>query len=45
VWAVLTARQKNDWRAENIEVPPFVEVLFRKNFPKIAAIFAILWIA
>src|SRR6266446_3885177 len=26
-------------RAENVEVPPFVEVLFSKNFPKIAAIF------
>src|SRR5258708_6440509 len=26
-------------RAENVEVPPFVEVLFHKNFPKIAAIF------
>ena len=25
--------------AENIEMPPFAEVVFRKNLPKIAAIF------
>src|SRR6266566_5886252 len=29
---------RTTWRAEDIEVPPFAEVLFRENLPKIAAI-------